>query len=134
MHTPIKPEVVYFEMNNWFADRDYPADEPFLTWFAHDLRLQFYDENWVAENKLVVVTHLADMAVNFLVTAPKEWIEKTCPKLLTDYKKFLRYPDKEGVVEGQFGTKFMEWSPANIGVHEVEYDYWKDEDFDEEEE
>lgn len=24
--------IIYFEMNNWFAGRDYPDCEPFLTW------------------------------------------------------------------------------------------------------
>ena len=25
-------EIVYFEINNWFADRDYPNDEIFYKW------------------------------------------------------------------------------------------------------
>lgn len=119
-------EVVYFEMNNWFSERDYPNEEPFITWFSHDLNLWFEDEAWVKANKLCVVTHLVDMATNFLVTAPLEWVNTNCHKLLTNYTQFLRSPDKDGKVYGQFGTHFLKWSLANIGVHRVEYDYWKD--------
>jgi hypothetical protein len=48
-------DVVYFELNNWFAGQDYPDCEPFLTWMGNDLQLRFRDEDWVKENKLCVV-------------------------------------------------------------------------------
>lgn len=126
-------EVVYFEMNNWFPERDYPYDEPYTTWFGVDLNLWLYNDEWVRANKICVVTHPVDMAVNFMVTAPKTWVEAKCPTLLTHYTQFLRYPDKDGQVYGMFGTKFLPYSLSNIGVHEIEYNYWehmKDEDND----
>lgn len=124
-------EVVYFEMNNWFAERNYPNDEPFRTWMANDLKLTLADSNWVEANHLVVVCHYVDMAVNFMVSAPKEWVEHNCPKLLTDYTKFLRYPDENGEVIGHFGTRFRRWSDASSGVYWIDYDYWKEEEEDE---
>lgn len=120
-------EVVYFELNNWFAGEHYPAEEPFLTWIGHDLSIHFNNEDWVNDNKLCVVRHMIDMSMNFCVTATKEWVDTNCPKLLTEHTKFLRYPDKDGYVEGQFGDEFLEYSEENIGITDV-YDEYGDEE------
>lgn len=120
-------EVVYFELNNWFAGEHYPAEEPFLTWIGHDLSIHFNNEDWVNDNKLCVVRHMIDMSMNFCVTATKEWVEANCPKLLTEYTKFLRYSDKDGCVDGQFGDEFLEYSEENIGITDV-YDEYGDEE------
>ena len=117
-------DVVYFELNNWFAGEDYPNDEPFLSWMRNDLNIKFRNEKWVIENELCVVASMVDMSSNFCITAKKEWVEKNCPKLLTDYKEFLRYPEKyenededECVdVYGRFGCHFLEWSEENFGI------------------
>lgn len=42
-------DIICFELNNWFAGKDYPADEPFLSWMGNDLRLRFMDDDWVRE-------------------------------------------------------------------------------------
>lgn len=115
-------EIVYFELNNWFAGRDYPDDEPFLSWLGNDLSIIFNNEKWVIDNELCVVTRFVDMSRNFCITAKKEWVEKNCPKLLTEYKKFLRYPDEDGYVYGRFGSEFLEWSEENFGIT------WEDEE------
>lgn len=109
-------EIVYFELNNWFAGKDYPNDEPFLRWMHDDLRIKFRSENWCIENELCVVARFVDMSQNFCVTAKKEWIENNCPKLLSEYKEFLRYPDEDGCVHGRFGSEFLEWEEENFGV------------------
>lgn len=115
-------DVVYFELNNWFAGKDYPNDEPFLSWMRNDLNIKFRNEKWVIENELCVVASIVDMSSNFCITAKKEWVEKNCPKLLTDYKEFLRYPEKyededeDGEVYGRFGNHFLEWSEENFGI------------------
>lgn len=115
-------DVVYFELNNWFAGEDYPNDEPFLSWMRNDLNIKFRNEKWVIENELCVVESIVDMSSNFCITAKKEWVEKNCPKLLTDYKEFLRYPEKyededeDGEVYGRFGNHFLEWSEENFGI------------------
>ena len=115
-------DVVYFELNNWFAGKDYPNDEPFLSWMRNDLNIKFRNEKWVIENELCVVASIVDMSSNFCITAKKEWVEKNCPKLLTDYKEFLRYPEKyededeEEEVYGRFGCHFLEWSEENFGI------------------
>lgn len=115
-------DVVYFELNNWFAGKDYPNDEPFLSWMRNDLNIKFRNEKWVIENELCVVASIVDMSSNFCITAKKEWVEKNCPKLLTDYKEFLRYPEKyededeDEDVYGRFGCHFLEWSKENFGI------------------
>lgn len=108
--------IVYFELNNWFPGKNYPAEEPFITWIGNDLNIYFNNEDWVKENKLCVVRSMVDMSTNFCVTTTKEWVEKNCPRLLTEHKKFLRYPDKDGDVYGQFDNKFIEYSEDNLGI------------------
>ena len=36
--------MIFFELNNWACGEDYPNDEPFLEWFADDLKIKFMDE------------------------------------------------------------------------------------------
>ena len=74
-------EIVYFEINNWFAGRDYPDDEIFCKWIND---YQFRDDEWCKENKLCVMCGAIDMSMNYCVAAPKSWVEEHCPKLLTD--------------------------------------------------
>ena len=65
-------EIIYFEINNWFCGRDYPPIEPFKTW-VHTNR--FSNDAWCKENKLVVMTGPIDMSSNWLVAAPRKWVE-----------------------------------------------------------
>ena len=109
-------EIIYFELNNWFSGRDYPNEEPFLNWMQNDLSIIFRNEKWVIDNQLCVVASFVDMSQNFCITAKKEWVEKNCPKLLTEYKKFLRFPDEDEEVYGRFGSRFLEWSEENFGI------------------
>lgn len=111
-------DIIYFELNNWMRGEDYPNDEPFITWVGNDYDLKFQNEEFVKENKLCVVRSIIDMSVNFCITAKKEWVEKNCPKLLTDYTDFLREPDEDGYVYGRFGDEFLEYSEENIGITE----------------
>lgn len=148
--------VVYFELNNWFGGRDYPPEEPFYTWLGNDLKQAFTNEEFVKENKLVVVCGLLDMSMNYCITAPRKWVEENCPVLLSDntytyntiqyhkgeertithikkYSDFLKfYNEEDGLPEGRWGMPFKEYCEENIGVHWVNEDeYYKD---DEEEE
>lgn len=109
-------EVVYFELNNWFAGRDYPNEEPFLSWMRDDLNIKFDNDEWVKENKLCVVFDFVDMSQNFCITATKKWVENNCPKLLTTHTEYLRCPDEYGDVYGRFGHKFLEYNEDNFGV------------------
>ena len=114
-------EIVYFELNNWFAGRDYPDCEPFLTWMGNDLQIKFRDEDWVKENKLVVVESFVDMSLNYCITATKEWVQLNCPELLTKYIQFVRYSEEDdGLPEGRFGCPFLEYNEDNIGNHYAE--------------
>lgn len=117
-------DVVYFELNNWIPEKDYPATEPFLSWMGNDLSIRFRNEDWVEKNKLCVVESLVDMSSNYCITATKEWVKKNCPNLLTDYQEFLRYPDDgDEDVYGRFGCKFLPYEEQNIGVTYVEENY-----------
>lgn len=123
-------DIVYFELNNWFSGRDYPNAEPFLSWMKDDLNQKFRNEEWIKENKLVVVESLVDMSTNFCITATKEWVEENCHELLSTYKNFVRKPeDDEDVPYGRFGSPFLEYKEENIGYHyaeEVECNgYWQ---------
>lgn len=113
-------EIIYFELNNWFSGEHYPNDEPFLSWLQDDLNIKFLDEEWVKKNCLCVVFCYVDMSQNFCITATQEWVENNCPKLLTDYTKFLRYPDEYGDVYGWLGHKFLTYEDVNIGITEID--------------
>lgn len=45
---------------------------------------------------------------------------KNYPKLLTDYKGFLRDLDEDGYVYGQFGDEFLEYSEDNLGIKDID--------------
>lgn len=139
-------EIVYFELNNWFAGRDYPDAEPFLSWMSDDLNLRFSNEEWVKENNLCVVVSNVDMSTNYCITAPKEFVLKNCPDLLSDksytykisssskdgvkvteyteyFKNFVCVPDEDcDLPDSRFGIPFLEWSPENVGKHYWDYD------------
>ena len=124
-------EIIHFELNNWTPGKDYPAEEPFITWIGNDLNIHFNSDNWVQENKLCVVRSIIDMSVNFCITTTKEWVEKNCPKLLTEYQDFLRHPDEDGFVEGRFGNYFLDYTENNIGItddNDDEFDNYSAED------
>lgn len=115
-------EIVYFELNNWFPDRDYPDDEPFKSWLGDDLNQKFQDKAWLKKNRLCVFFQILDMSFNYLITAPKIWVEKNCPNLLTRHKRFLRFPkDGEDLPIGRTGEYFLPYKPENIGVTEGEW-------------
>ena len=128
-------EIIYFELNNWACGRDYPDAEPFIGWMVNDLKQQFRYEDWVKENKLVVVESIVDMSLNYCISATKEWVEKNCPELLTKFTQFIRtcneYDDEDDLPEGQFGCPFLEYTDENIGCHYAQekeddcgYLYW----------
>jgi len=95
------------------------------------------------------------MSQNYCVTAPREWVEKNCPKLLTDdeyeydlissdkgretykkkYSEFVYQPDEEGnPPEDKFGWPFLEYCDENIGCEYYEEPYESDYDDEEDEE
>lgn len=114
-------ELVYFELNNWFTGRDYPDCEPFLSWMGNDLKIKFRDEDWVKENKLVVVESFVDMSLNYCIIATKEWVQLNCPELLTKHIQFVRYSEEDDELpEGRFGCPFLQYDEDNIGCHYAE--------------
>ena len=154
-------KIIYFEIDNWFAGRDYPNAQPFLSWMNDDLNLAFANNNWCIENHLCVEAIPIDMSVCFCVAAPRSWVEENCPKLLTDeecgsmpiishydkeigamvdekkyehcsYSKFICKPDKDGEVYGRIsGLHFAEYKEENFGVHWNKEEYYDNEDEEE---
>lgn len=140
-------DVVYFSVNNWFCGRDYPNHPNFKKWLGNDLKQSFMNDEWVKENKLCVYAGNIDMSSNYTVTAPRSWVEKNCPELLTDeeysydiissidgrktYKKkysdFVFHPDEDGFVEDKFGWPFKEYCEENIGCTYYEDPAYADE-------
>ena len=115
-------ETIYIELNNWSAGEGYPNCEPFLSWFKDDCHQQLMYKRWVEENKLCVIYEIIDMSFNYLITAPKEWVEKNCPDLLTEHKQFLRQSNTQDETPiGQTGTHFLEYKEENIGLVEGIY-------------
>ena len=155
-----KENLVYFELNNWFAGRDYPKGEPFETWVDDTNQdSPLFDDAWAKENELVILAGNYDMSLNWCIIAKEEWVKENCPQLLSDegydytvlchgadgtkeitnhvsYSKFVRHPDEDGDVYGRFGWEFPEYTKENYGVHyhEDDYEYEEDDDEDEEEE
>ena len=125
-------EIIYFELNNWRPGDDYPAAEPYDSWVQmreeKSYYINFRNRDWIEENKIIVVESFVDMSQNFCVTAPKEWVMKNCPDLLTKYTKFLREPDEYDEVKGRFGCPFKEYEEENIGYwfaeKDDEYNYY----------
>ena len=109
-----RDDIIYFELNNWSTGKDYPDSEPFLSWIKDN---KFRDENWIKENKLVVVESIVDMSLNYCVAATKEWVQSKCPELLTKYTQFIRYEEDDDLPEGRFGCPFLEYNEDNIGCH-----------------
>lgn len=95
-------DVVYFSVNNWFCGRDYPNTPNFRKWLGNDLKQSFMNDEWCKENKLCVYYGLIDMSDNYTISAPRDWVEKNCPELLTDkeytYETIGTYHDKNGKV------------------------------------
>lgn len=118
-------EIVYFELNNWFPGRDYPDEKPFWDWINnHNHRDVFEDDDWCRRNQICVVQSVVDMSFNYCITATKSWVETNCPRILTEHKKFLRFPDEDGNVYGQFGCPFNEWCEENFRCEYNERDDW----------
>ena len=69
----------------------------------------------------IKMEEIIDMSVNFCIAATKEWVVENCPKLLTEHREFLRAPDKNGEVYGQWDTPFLEYKEENFGIQYYEY-------------
>ena len=150
----MQDEIIYFSVNNWFCGRDYPPTENFKKWLGNDLKQTFWSDEWAKENKLCINSGFIDMSCNYTISAPRSWVEKNCPELLTDdeytyvtisyskgkntreehkkkYSDFVDRPDEDGcVVDHRFGWPYLEYKEENFGCHvyEEEYEDWDDDE------
>ena len=144
-------EIIYFSVNNWFCGSDYPPTENFKKWLGDDLNQTFRDDKWAKENKLCIYFGVIDMSQNYTVAAPRSWVEKNCPELLTDdeytyvtcfygkdgwkrqehkakYSDFVDHPDESGEVIARFDWPYLEYKEENFGCHWYVEPYDDDED------
>ena len=152
-----KTNVIYFSVNNWFSGRDFPPLPCFKSWLRDDLRLKFRDDKWAKKNKLCIYYGCIDMSTNFTVSAPRDWVEKNCPELLTDdeytykeyvyrgngdtiteehhkkYSDFVHWPeDGEEIPDSdQFDMPFREYCEENFGAEYYNTHYWDSDDEEE---
>lgn len=153
-------DVIYFSVNNWFCGRDYPDTPNFKKWLGNDLKQTFTNDEWCKENKLCVTCEIIDMSHGYAISAPREWVEKNCPELLSDkeyeyttlisdwktngwkeevhkkkYSDFVYKPEEgeDMPYTGMCGVPFREYKEENFGVEWYEEPYeCDDEDEDEE--
>ena len=125
----MRDNIIYFEVNNWFAGRDYPDCEPFISWLG-DIGSVFNNDEWCKKQKICVVHELIDMSNNYKITATQDWVEKNCPCLLEDkYSKFVHQleddyddDDTEYFEEHGYGEgPFLKYCEENFGVKEWDY-------------
>ena len=102
-------DVVYFSVNNWFSGRDYPPLECFHKWLGDDLNQNFRSDEWCKENKLCVYYGCVDMSSNYTISAPRVWVEKNCPELLTDEEYTYIVRRSKYVKKGLFRKTKMVW-------------------------
>ncbi len=149
-------DIIYFDLNNWFSGRDYPNNNKFRKWVNEN---QFSNDDWCKENKLCVLWGTIDMSFNWLIAAPKSWVEENCPELLSDdaytystvtmklddngetvhekneytkaYKEFVHTKDSFGNIYGRFDLEFPKYCEENIGSKRTDLEKWyEDEDDD----
>lgn len=77
-------DVVYFSANNWMSGENYPPTPNFRKWLSDDFNQSFRNDEWCKENKLCVYYGTVDTSTNYTISAPRKWVEKNCPELLTD--------------------------------------------------
>ncbi len=118
-------EIVYIEIDHWCAGRDYPDCEPVLSWMGNETYGSLLrDEDWIKENKICVKVFPIDMSWDFMITAPKSFVEKVCPCFLEEkYSKFItcheNYDDLEDTPESRYvGSEecFLPYIDENIGT------------------
>ena len=102
-------DVIYFSVNNWMSGEDYPPTENFRKWLSNDFNQSFRNDAWCKENKLCVYYGTVDMSTNYTISAPREWVEKNCPELLTDDE--YTYIIRRGTYKkkGLFGKTELVW-------------------------
>ena len=112
-------DIIYFSVNNWDCGIDYPDTEIFRKWLGEDEDQYFMNDEWCKENKLCVYCGTIDMSCNYTVSAPKEWVEKNCPELLTNYSDFIFLP-KEGETKPEYDfwyQPFPDYCEENFGCN-----------------
>lgn len=118
-------EIIHFSVNNWFSGRDYPPTENFQKWLGDDLNQKFRDNEWAKENKLCIYYGFIDMSLNYTVAAPRSWVEKNCPELLTndeyEYATIISKPKKNKGILVKLGIKPKYGYEQITEVHKKKY-------------
>ena len=149
----MKDDVIYISINNWFCGENYPPIKKFKKWLRDDLNQKLEDDKWAKRNKLCINHGVLDMSVKYTISAPRKWVEKNCPELLTDdeytydivyygrdgqtrktftkkYSDFVYkpYEGDETPDEDRYGMPFRKYCKKNFGSEYYETYYWEDDD------
>lgn len=112
-------KIIYVELNNWFAGRDYPNIFPVSKWMDDNSicnEKYLLDPKWVCRNEIVVAVEIIDQSFNFCISAPESFWDDKCPEIF-NYTQFI-YPLQQGELpEGQWGSVFLPYTKENIGIH-----------------
>ena len=112
-------DIIYFSVNDWYCGIHYPDTEIFRKWLGEDEGQYFMNDEWCKENKLCVYCGIIDISCNYTVSAPKEWVKKNCPELLTNYSDFIFLP-KEGETKPEHDNwhqPFRDYCEENFGCN-----------------
>ena len=123
-------DIIYFELNNWSPDEDYPPEQPYIDWCCFYKKEdctyhlpELRNDEWVKENELVVVETPLDMSMNFCISATRKWVEDNCQNLLTKWSKFIRVPEEgDDLPYGRWDAPFLPYTKENFGYHYAEED------------
>ena len=140
------------------SGENYPPLKCFHKWLGNDLNQSFKNDEWCKKNKLCVYYGTVDMSTNYTISAPREWVEKNCPELLTDeeytyYTVTYRYNgnnecegkreehkkkysdfvySQEQIDEGECDRigdmPFPEYKEENFGSRYYETNWWDDDE------
>lgn len=130
-------DAIYFSVNNW-DETGAPDSTSFNEWLLDsNLSKYFGNKEWIAKNDLIVVEMGVDMSVSFIVSAPKDWVEKHCPEIIgSEFDCTQKYIDGSLEIKELDGKRYyldpiwwapiIEYVPDNIGKLYIYY--WGDED------
>ena len=110
-------DVVYFSVNDWSIEKDYPNSENFQKWLVDEPDKYFQNKDWVKNNKLCMVWEVIDMSCNYTISAPLEWVKENCPEILGSGFQYFPGEGKTYPEYDLWSTPFLEYSEENIGAH-----------------
>lgn len=114
-------DIVYFEINDWWAGETFPDKEPFIDW-CWEIRSYLLNTSWCKENKIISIGYWEDMSISVIVAAPIDWVKENCPSLLDEDRRFIL--TEEEIEDGPH----MKYKEHMIGAYffsELDEGHWE---------